>query len=413
MFAALCAGMAFADNAQAQVVYSDEAVSVTEFTCDPSTKYFSNWRDNWFIQLGAGVNQPFVERGQGLGTPAHNVWGKKMTAVYNVGVGRWFSPYMAFRINALGGALHWNNPTKAQPNNGWTYGKHANLNVDLMWDMFNSLGGVNPNRVFSMIPYVGLGGDAMWDIRDAQGNPAVATNIERTRSNEPRKMSWTLPVSAGMQFRLRLAKAVDFFGEMRANFYGDNWNLDAKGAPIEANVTAYGGLSFNINGRDWDTFNECDYMSQLANLNNEVNNLRAEVLTGAQTIAALQSQLPCPEVKPAAPATVVETPLLSTVRFKIDSDVISPEEEVNVYNIAEWMKANPSKSLVINGYADKDTGTSDYNMALSQRRADAVKAALVNQYGIDAKRLTVKYDGSQVQPYDVNNWNRIVIFSAD
>lgn len=403
--------------ADAQVVVNERSVSVTEFTCDPTTKYTSNWRDNWFIQLGAGINQPFVEMGHGgVEGPGPMVNRKKMTAVYNFGFGHWFSPYLAFRVNALGGALHWDTPTKDAPKNGWTRGKHANLNVDLMWDMFNSICGPDENRVFSIIPYVGIGGDCMWDIRDSEGKVAAATNIYRTNQVQKRKMSWTLPVSAGIQFRVRLCAWADFFAELRSNFYGDNWNLNATGDPIEANVSCYGGLSFNVGPRNFGRFNECDYLSQIAQLNNQVNNLRAEVLAGAQAIAALEAQLPCPEVE--QPQVVNQTivinensPLLATVRFTINSDVISPEEMVNVYNMAEWMKANPDKNVVINGYADKDTGTADYNLALSKKRAEKVYDVMTNYYGINPDRLTVKYEGSNIQPYDVNNWNRIVVFT--
>lgn len=390
-------------------------VSITEFTCDNSNKYFSNWRDNWFIQIGTGINQPFVERGLGVKTPGDNVYRKKMTTVYNFGFGRWFSPYLAIRVNALGGALHWDTPTVAQPDNGWTRGKHANLNVDIMWDMLNSICGVNPDRVFSIIPYAGIGGDCMWDIRDNKGNTAAATNILRSNGKEYRKMSWTLPVSAGVQFRLRLCKYVDFFAEMRANFYGDNWNLVASGDPIEANVSCYGGLSFNIGGRGWETYNECNYLSQIASLNNQVNNLRAEVIESAAVINDLQSQLPCPEVKQTTPAPVIvgDSPLLATVRFSINSDVVTPEEEVNIYNMAEWLKDNPKSNVTVIGYADKDTGTSEYNLDLSKRRADNVANILTGKYGISKNRITVKYDGSNSQPYSTNNWNRIVIFVKD
>ena len=51
-------------------------------------------------------------------------------------------------------------------------------------------------------------------------------------------------------------------------------------------------------------------------------------------------------------------------------------------------------------------------MTLSKRRAEAVKKALVDKYGISPDRLTIKAEGSDSQPYDVNNWNRIVIFST-
>ena len=102
---------------------------------------------------------------------------------------------------------------------------------------------------------------------------------------------------------------------------------------------------------------------------------------------------------------------MATVRFMINSDKIMPTEEVNVYNMAEWLKANPKENITIVGYADKNTGTAEYNMALSERRANAVANALTSQYGIDANRLTIRFDGSDVQPYSTNDWNRIVIFT--
>lgn len=413
---ALAAGsLALSQSANAQeVVYTDDAVSVTEFTCDPKTHYSSNWRDNWFIQVGAGINQPFVERTLTNADPDKAVDRRKMTATYNFGFGRWFSPYLGFRINALGGALHWDTPTPAQPTNGWSRGKHVNLNAELMWDMFNTFGGVNSDRVFSIIPFVGIGGDYMWDMRDASGvNVPAATNIFRTNSNELKNSSWTLPVTAGLQFRFRLCEYVDFFAEARASFYGDNWNNVAYGDPVEANVAVLGGFNFNIGGRDWNAYNECASLSELAGLNNQVNILRSQLLAANQTIGSLESQLPCPEIPAKVVTKNVNSPLMSTVRFALDSAVISPEEEVNVYNVAQWLKSNPNEKINIVGYADKDTGSAEYNMQLSKDRAEAVCNQLVDKYGIAKNRLTVKYDGSNVQPYDTNNWNRIVIFTQD
>ncbi len=84
---------------------------------------------------------------------------------------------------------------------------------------------------------------------------------------------------------------------------------------------------------------------------------------------------------------------------------------VNVYNMAEYMKANPNATIVIRGYADKDTGTSEYNMKLSERRAQAVADILTGDYGINANRLVLEAAGSNTQVYDTNDWNRIVIFA--
>lgn len=62
---ALCAGsFVMAPKANAQDAVVEDVVSVTEYSCDNTNRYFQSWRDNWFIQLGAGINQPFMERGR-------------------------------------------------------------------------------------------------------------------------------------------------------------------------------------------------------------------------------------------------------------------------------------------------------------------------------------------------------------
>lgn len=399
----------FAEDAKAQdAVYVNEAVTVTEYSCDNTTRNYQSWRDNWFIQLGAGITQPFVERGVGgVRSSGHNVDRKLMTLMSNVGVGHWFSPYLGLRLNALYSPMHWNNPTPAQPGNGWVDARSASLNAELMWDMCNSIGGVNSKRVFSVIPFVGLGGNYMWHVYDSDGNPAAGTNVYH--GGKPRTTNWSLPVNAGIQFRLRLFKYMDFFAEVRSSFYGDNWNLCAANDAIDANVSVLGGFNINIGGRGWDTYNECGYVSQIAGLNGQVNDLRAQLLAAGQRIAELESR---PQVQEKVTEYInVNSPVMATVRFHINSAEILPTEEVNVYNMAQWLKDNPEEKISVVGYADKDTGTAAYNLELSKKRADAVADALVNQYGISRDRLTVKYDGSSVQPYGENDWNRIVIFS--
>lgn len=387
---------AFQAKAQDAVVVEEETAVVTDVSC--KTHYSVSKYDNWFIQFGAGVAVPFVEGVNDKGDRERH-----FTVNYNFAFGKWFSPYMGFRASFYGGPLHYETRGHMSKFN------YVNANVDFMWDMFNSLGGVNPNRVFSIIPFVGVGGDANWDFKNHFNEQPAATNITREYSmRDPKSVQWTLPVSAGIQFRFRLCKYVDFFAEARATFYADNWNNVATGSSIESLVSAMGGFNFNIGGRGWNTFNECNYVSQIAALNGQVNDLRAQLLACGQTVAELQSQLPCPEV---VQKDCVNAPLMATVRFTINSDKILPTEEVNIYSMAEWLKANPNEKIVIAGYADKDTGTSEYNMELSQRRAEVVKNALINTYGISADRLETKAFGSDVQEYPSHNdWNRIVIF---
>ena len=378
-------------SAQDETIVVEETAVVTEVPC--KSHYYVNNGDNWFIQFGAGFNAPFVE---GRKNGEHH---SSLSVNYNVGVGRWFSPYLGFRLSFSGGPIHWHDY-----DGHFCKFKTVTANVDLMWDMFNTFGGVNEKRVFSLVPFVGIGGTYGWDY-----TPKADINV--ISADDSKKTSvWTLPVSAGLQARLRLCKYVDFFAEARANFYGDNYNNCVYGKPVDVNLTLTGGFTVTFGGRKYQKYNPCDYLGYIDNLNGQVNDLRGALATTAAALAAAEAQLPCPEVTAAPAPAAAAAPLMATVRFRINSARISNEEMGNVYNISEWMKANADQNVAIVGYADKDTGTSEYNMSLSRRRAQAVYDTLVNDYGINPDRLSITAEGSDVQPYDVNNWNRIVIF---
>ena len=424
---ALCAGsLVFGGVANAQDVFVDDAVSVTEFSCDNSTHYFSNWRDNWFIEISAGGNQTLVERGYcAPGYSLKSVCAEKWTAAYSVGFGRWMSPYLGLRFKGMYGSLHWDAPNtveEALASKGWSRSTHASVTMELMWDMFNSLGGVNQKRVFSIIPFVGLGGDANWGFKGLhrEGEP-VGSNCLRiwpgnlqeyyNDQKEYKDVEWTLPVTAGLQFRFRLGKYVDFFAEARAAFYGDNWNNNVSGRSIDALVQAMGGFNFNIGGRGWNEFNECNYVSQIAALNGQVNDLRAQLIACGETVAALQAQLPCPP--PTVQKECKNAPLMASVQFTINSSKILPTEDVNIWSMAQWLKENPSETIDVVGMADRNTGNTAYNMGLSKRRAIAVADELVNKYGIEKSRLSLYACGSNIQFFnngEENDWNRIVMF---
>ena len=75
------------------------------------------------------------------------------------------------------------------------------------------------------------------------------------------------------------------------------------------------------------------------------------------------------------------------VFFGFDKSNLSAEA-VRVLKVqAEYLKANPEKQIVIEGHAD-DRGTREYNLALGERRAVAVKNYLISR-GVDADRIRV------------------------
>lgn len=75
------------------------------------------------------------------------------------------------------------------------------------------------------------------------------------------------------------------------------------------------------------------------------------------------------------------------IQFDFDKADIKPESRATLDEIAKFLKAEPSISVVVTGHTDAK-GAFDYNVDLSRRRASAVVADLTARYGIAAARLT-------------------------
>lgn len=82
--------------------------------------------------------------------------------------------------------------------------------------------------------------------------------------------------------------------------------------------------------------------------------------------------------------------VLKTVYFDYNSFELSSSSRDIISQNAREMQKYPSVKVVLEGHCD-ERGTSDYNLALGQKRADACRAYLIN-YGIAPDRLiTVSY----------------------
>ena len=79
--------------------------------------------------------------------------------------------------------------------------------------------------------------------------------------------------------------------------------------------------------------------------------------------------------------------------FAYDSFQISDDGRQALSRNAEWMKANPSALLKVEGHCD-DRGTSAYNLVLGEKRAKAVRNYLV-ELGVTANRLAVVSYGKE------------------
>ena len=89
-------------------------------------------------------------------------------------------------------------------------------------------------------------------------------------------------------------------------------------------------------------------------------------------------------------ATYSETAALRDVFFDFDRSDLREDSRAAIDANAGWMKNNPGMKVQIEGHCD-ERGTEEYNLALGERRASAVKNYLVS-LGVDSRRLyTISY----------------------
>ena len=118
--------------------------------------------------------------------------------------------------------------------------------------------------------------------------------------------------------------------------------------------------------------------------------LKAAVMVAALVVAG------CAEDKPPVETNVNKGPAPHTlayfnqvigdrVLFLVDQYNLDPQAQATLDRQAEWLNANASGAITIEGHAD-ERGTRQYNLALGARRANAVRQYLISR-GVAADRL--------------------------
>lgn len=74
------------------------------------------------------------------------------------------------------------------------------------------------------------------------------------------------------------------------------------------------------------------------------------------------------------------------VLFDFDKDVVKSEYIDDIRQISDFLKAHDDTVAVLEGFTDS-VGTEEYNMELSQRRVNAVRQVLINQFGIETGKV--------------------------
>jgi len=85
------------------------------------------------------------------------------------------------------------------------------------------------------------------------------------------------------------------------------------------------------------------------------------------------------------------------INFDFDKADIKPEFKKDLDNAALFIRQNSKVPYIIIGGHTDSVGDDAYNQTLSERRANAVRDALINEYGIPAAKLVARGYG-ETQP---------------
>jgi peptidoglycan-associated lipoprotein len=109
----------------------------------------------------------------------------------------------------------------------------------------------------------------------------------------------------------------------------------------------------------------------------------------------------------APPQPMAAAPDFEIVYFDYDKSNIKPEFESAIRDNAQKLRDDTTLVVIIEGHCD-ERGTTEYNLALGQRRADSVRNALISE-GVSADQLdTVSYGEERPVAYgsDEASWSQ-------
>ena len=359
-------------------VYAQEdfskSIKTTTTIVENADKYkveTNRFWSNWFVTAGGGALIFFGD---------HNMqmkFGDRLSPALDIGFGKWFTPGIGVRFMYSGLTIK-----GATQNGSHSTGKvydasqwldeqkfdFMNIHGDVLFNAANLLCGYNEKRFWSVTPYVGLGWILTWETPRARNFNA----------------------SIGLINSFRLSSAFDLNLDVRGTATKDEFDGERGGRKEEGLLSVTVGVTYKFPRRTWGrstvktiTFSDEELRlmrEQLKAMNDENNRLKNELVETSNKVTE----------------RVVETNILSApylVTFQISRYALSNEARVNIGFQAKIMKENKNAVYTIIGYADKGTGTKEFNQFLSKSRAEAVYNCLVNEFGVPASQLKITYEG--------------------
>ena len=358
------------------------AVSVNAQTVTESKTF-----DNFYIGINGGAQ---------VKTTGES-WMNNLNSNAGLRIGRWFTPVFGL---AAEGNVYFNDHNMPQSK---TVARYMNVGLIGTVNLSNWFAGYKGEpRLFEVVPVYGFGWGHTFGTDE---NYNVLTS------------------KAGIDFTFNLGKAKAWQVYVEPSM---NWSLNGEGkegVAYNINNSAFqlnAGIVYkfkNSNGSHNFTIAQLRDQNEIDGLNSQINSLRsdlndkdAQLSAKDKQIKDLQNALDECNKKPKYVKPATATNLQPTVLFRQGKAVVDKSQMPNIELIAQYMKNHPEAKVEIKGYASPE-GNKDFNQALSQKRADAVKNVLVKKYKIAADRLTTKGMGATDKLFKQVEFNRVSTFN--
>ena len=348
---------------------------------------------HWYIQV------------QPLGAPytlGETSFGNLVSYNVQIAGGYNFNKYIGARlsVNAFESKAGW----EMQGLKTWKWNFVAPV-VDVTLNLSNTIFGYNPNRVFTLSAFAGVGANIAWGNDQAADVKAELGNLY------------------GHDQNLRLLwDGVKPFFLGRAGLMGDfninqNWSV---GIELQANIINDAYNSKKATNSDWYFNGLIGVKYVFGESNKVVKSVDTEMLATAEKLAEAKMAEARMNEKDVVEKIVekriyVETTiheLNRAIYFKRAGNTNIPSSEMHkVEEVADFLKVHPDATVCLCGYADKGTGNPTINARLAEERVNAVADALMNKFGIAKSRISIDHKGDTVQPME-GTANRVTIAVA-
>lgn len=361
------------------------AVSVNAQTVTESKTF-----DNFYIGINGGAQ---------VKTTGES-WMNNLNSNAGLRIGRWFTPVFGL---AAEGNVYFNDHCKHFMPQSKTVARYMNVGLIGTVNLSNWFAGYQGEpRLFEVVPVFGFGWGHTFGTDENCNALTSKAGIDFT-FNLGKSKAWQVYVEPSMNWSL------NGYG-----YEGVAYNINQSAFQLNAGIV----YKFkNSNGSHNFTIAQLRDQNEIDGLNSQINSLRgdlndkdAQLSAKDKQIKDLQNALDECNKKPKYEKPATATNLQPTVLFRQSKAVVDKSQMPNIELIAQYMKNHPEAKVEIKGYASPE-GNKEFNQALSQKRADAVKNVLVKKYKIAADRLTTKGMGATDKLFKQVEFNRVSTFN--